>query len=161
MTHEITHEHAYVIRAFLRRHHFLRSEAVRIWGSIDDAVQEIWLHCARVCSGWPENFKTTYLVWKTCEYRIRHERRKVSLNRVPKPRGEFFGLASPQPDTELDLSEQVERALQLVPERWANVLRRRYLQHETQVEIAADIGLSPQRIEQIEHQAIRKIRGAA
>ena len=161
MTHEITHDHANLIRAFLRTHHFLCSEAVRIWGSFDDAVQEIWLHCAKASRRWPANLQTTQLVWKTCEFRIRHERRKVSLNRVPKPRGEFFGLASTESDRELDLPEQVDRALQLVPERWADVLRRRYLNDETQAAIAADFGLSTQRIDAIEHQAIRKIRGAA
>lgn len=161
MTHQITSEHAYVIRAFLRRHRFFRDEAIRMWGSFDDAAQELWLHCARVCRSWPPQYKTTYLVWKTCEFRIRHERRNVTLSRTPKPRGEFFGLASPAATDVVAIRDAAEAALSHVTPREAEVLRKRYLDGQTMEAVARDIGVTSSRVDQIERQAKQKIRGAA
>ena len=160
MSHQVTSEHLFVIRAFLRRNRFFREEAVRIWGSIDDASQELWLHCARVCHRWPARFKTTFLVWKACEYRIRHQRRRVALNQ-PRPRGEFFGLASPASPDVVAIRDATEAALSRATPREAEVLRKRYLDGQTMESVGRDMGVTSSRIDQIERQAIKKIRGAA
>ena len=159
-SHQVTSEHANVIRAFLRRNRFFREEAVRIWGSFDDAAQELWLHCARACDRWPAKFKTTFLVWKACEYRIRHQRRRVALNQ-PRSRGEFFGLASPEMPDMVAIRDETEVALSLATPREAEVLRKRYIERQTMESVGRDMGVTPSRIDQIERQAIKRIRGAA
>ena len=161
MSHQVTSEHIFVIRAFLRRNRFFRDEAVRIWGSFEDATQELWLHCARVCHGWPNGYKTSSLVWKACEYRIRHQRRIQHASRIPKPCGEFFWLASPAMHSEMETQDSLKVALSLVTPREAEVLRKRHIDGLTMEAVGRDMGVISSRIDQIERQAIKKIRGAA
>ena len=161
MSHQVTSEHLFVIRAFLRRNRFFREEAVRIWGSIDDASQELWLHCARVCHRWPARFKTTFLVWKACEYRIRHQRRIEHTSRIPKPCGEFFWLAAPAVHSAAETQDSLNVALSLVTPREAEVLRKRHIEGQTMESVGRDMGVTSSRIDQIERQAIKRIRGAS
>lgn len=158
MSHVITHEHAGTIRAFLCTHAFLRSEAVRLWGSVDDAVQELWAHCARVCHRWPEHLETGLLVWKTCGFRIRHQRTKQCVQQTV---GDFWGLPARQQSATVEVTDEVEFVLAAVTSREAEVLRERYLAGKTLAQVASEMGLSSARVQQIEREAAKRVRGAA
>ena len=55
----------------------------------------------------------------------------------------------------------IEKELEALPEREANVIRKRYYEGLTLKEVAANVGVSPERIRQLESKALRKLRRPA
>lgn len=57
-----------------------------------------------------------------------------------------------------ELHEAIEKELRAIPEREADVIRKRYYNGLTLKETAATIGVSPERVRQLESGALRKLR---
>lgn len=60
-----------------------------------------------------------------------------------------------------EIHRAIERELEELPEREADVIRKRYYEGMTLKEIAANVGISPERIRQLEERALRKLRRPA
>lgn len=117
-----------------------------------------------------KRFNTTVGDVRSFSVRMRHHDR--SLDEVASD-GAPFGasLPDPAPDPETQLATKRERtallerlraALPLLTRRERHILRRRLLsdKRDSFAKIARDLGLSKERVRQLEHKALRKLRTA-
>jgi len=115
----------------------------------DEVVQETWLIAVRRVRQFDPG-QAAFAAW------LRGIATNVIRNRLRSQRASLSPVAIPaelpnRTDTErqCDLSERIARALAVLPERYEQVLRAKYLDRKSVAEIAAEFGDTPKAVESL------------
>ena len=165
---QIVRENADLVHAIARRY--------LSWGvPFEDLMQAGFIGLLLAARSWREDGGANLRTYATARIKV-HVRRAIGTDRAgkmkPPPREtsldsdgaddgglhEYFPCLGPSPEDRASSREEVREALGDLPPRTMGILHAHYVEEETFREIGNRMGLTHQRIKQVEQDAITAVR---